>query len=696
MAENDLHLVFEHNIIEHLGVKLYQNRPTNVLAELVSNSWDADAEHIWVTTSPTFITFADDGRGMSYEDIRDTYLHIGKTTRDLTNLTKRSSGKQRPIMAKKGIGKLAVFGIAKTLTLLTIKDELVNMVCIDLTAIESQMKEGKVDYQPELIINKQLLPRDLNSVLPKDYAYADAANKFYAQLTEYGKKTGSLLILSNLSTKKDLSEKQISDSLIKRFCGIFDTNESDHLTLFFNDTDIYSPLTFDFRIPENGYTEYTLSDGKKIKYYIGFKMKPEWSTEQAGIGIYTNQKIAQDRFFAFNVKGREIFTRYMFGVIQADWLDLIKPDVISTDRTSLDWENPNLINLYKWGTEMVSSAVNQFREYREKIDRDNFVAELTKARSSGKSIPQLSAQEEGDVAGIIAKVTAAIPEEKKAEVQELALSSWINEPAWRNLLDTWKELLNSDTLLADKFVQLMKNLQEKAVFCSMTVAMVVAQKIYALVLLQQMCNKYKEQDLQRLLESYPWILHPTYDKYQANKTIKTFALKTYKQRYHVEASTDNDSLRPDFIFYSESENDILVVELKHPNEDLIQENYTQLSAYIDLITEKYPTFEIKGFLIGHNAAGIKNKSPEAIVIKDWDEVIKDSFTLHSSLLKTIIEKTPVSGKDSRIDRLIPLFKEKNIKEFLQGIKQLGDQHILNVLSKFDSYLEEDSDNPLEK
>ncbi|WP_428065372.1 Shedu anti-phage system protein SduA domain-containing protein [Candidatus Proelusimicrobium volucris] len=696
MAKNDLHLVFEHNIIEHLGVKLYQNRPTNVFAELVSNSWDADAENIWVTTSPALITFSDDGRGMSYEDIRDTYLHIGKTTRDLTDLTKRTNGKKRPIMAKKGIGKLAVFGIAKKLTLLTIKDKLVNMVSIDLASIESKMKEGKVDYQPELIIYKQPLSKDLNSVLPKDYAYVDAVNKFYTRLYSSEHKTGSLLIMSNLSTKKDLSEKQISDSLIKRFCGIFDKNETDHLTLFFNDVDIYSPLIFDFRIPENGYTEHTFDDGNKIKYYIGFKMKPEWSTEQAGIGIYTNQKIAQDRFFAFNVKGREIFTRYMFGVIQADWLDLIKPDLISTDRTSLDWENPALTSLYNWGTEMVKSAVNKFQEYREKIDRDNFVAELTKARSAGKLIPQLSAQEEGDVASIIAKVTASIPEEKKEEIQELALSSWINEPAWRNLLDTWKELLNSDTLFADKFVQLMKSLQEKAVFCSMTVAMVVAQKIYALALLQQMCNKYKEQDLQRLLESYPWILHPTYDKYQANKAIKTFALTAYKQRYNVAASTDNDSLKPDFIFYSESENDILVVELKHPNEDLIQENYTQLSVYIDLLTEKYPTREIKGILIGHNVAGIKNKSPQAIIVKDWDEVIKDSFTLHSSVLKTIIEKTPVSGKDSRIDRLILLFKEKNIKEFLQGIKKLGDQHVLNVLSKFDDYLKDDSNDSIEK
>ncbi len=45
-ATTPLVLRFSHNIIEHLGLKLYQNRPTNVVAELVSNSWDAGASNV--------------------------------------------------------------------------------------------------------------------------------------------------------------------------------------------------------------------------------------------------------------------------------------------------------------------------------------------------------------------------------------------------------------------------------------------------------------------------------------------------------------------------------------------------------------------------------------------------------------------------------------------------------------------------
>ena len=48
LDQDPLVLKFDHNVIEHLGLKLYQNRPTNVIAEMVSNSWDADAARVWI------------------------------------------------------------------------------------------------------------------------------------------------------------------------------------------------------------------------------------------------------------------------------------------------------------------------------------------------------------------------------------------------------------------------------------------------------------------------------------------------------------------------------------------------------------------------------------------------------------------------------------------------------------------------
>lgn len=73
-------LVFDHNVIEHLGIKLYQNKPANVLAELLSNSWDADAERVWINvveaaqTTPALISVGDDGLGMTLAEIKARYF----------------------------------------------------------------------------------------------------------------------------------------------------------------------------------------------------------------------------------------------------------------------------------------------------------------------------------------------------------------------------------------------------------------------------------------------------------------------------------------------------------------------------------------------------------------------------------------------------------------------------------------------
>ncbi|MGK7030915.1 ATP-binding protein [Pseudomonas aeruginosa] len=82
--QEELVLRFSHNVLEHLGLKLYQNKPTNVLAELVSNSWDAYANNVWIDISntsggaPRLIAVADDGHGMTHTSLRDNYLVVGK------------------------------------------------------------------------------------------------------------------------------------------------------------------------------------------------------------------------------------------------------------------------------------------------------------------------------------------------------------------------------------------------------------------------------------------------------------------------------------------------------------------------------------------------------------------------------------------------------------------------------------------
>ena len=112
-------LRFANNIIEHLGVKLYQNKPTNVIAEYVANGWDAGAEIINVEVvcegENRCVSITDDGTGMDANQLAERFLVIGLNRR----MKSPFAAKNRKPMGRKGIGKLAGFGISKKIDVIS-------------------------------------------------------------------------------------------------------------------------------------------------------------------------------------------------------------------------------------------------------------------------------------------------------------------------------------------------------------------------------------------------------------------------------------------------------------------------------------------------------------------------------------------------------------------------------------------------
>lgn len=103
------------SVLNHLGRNLYRNFIT-VIAEAVSNSWDAEAQNVWIEIDKEGNTFSikDDGLGMTAEDFQEKFLKIG--------YSKRKDGKKRtdagrPFIGAKGIGKLALLSCAKRISI---------------------------------------------------------------------------------------------------------------------------------------------------------------------------------------------------------------------------------------------------------------------------------------------------------------------------------------------------------------------------------------------------------------------------------------------------------------------------------------------------------------------------------------------------------------------------------------------------
>lgn len=132
--------------LKHLGIGLYSNVPT-VLSEAVANAWDADASRVNISTGGDKITIEDDGCGMTVADANEKYLRVGYERR------KDEGGKTRkgrPVMGRKGIGKLSLFSIADTVTVHSVRDGERHGFAMRVRDIEDSIKKNE-PYRPEPI-----------------------------------------------------------------------------------------------------------------------------------------------------------------------------------------------------------------------------------------------------------------------------------------------------------------------------------------------------------------------------------------------------------------------------------------------------------------------------------------------------------------------------------------------------------------
>lgn len=113
--------------------------PVPSVAELIANAWDADAESVEVTLPEDVhepgatIVVRDFGQGMTFEEVNDYYLHIGHERRIRGE---RSPG-GRLVMGRKGIGKLAGFGIAEDIVVTSVKDGHLTELKLNYTELKS-------------------------------------------------------------------------------------------------------------------------------------------------------------------------------------------------------------------------------------------------------------------------------------------------------------------------------------------------------------------------------------------------------------------------------------------------------------------------------------------------------------------------------------------------------------------------------
>src|ERR1039458_9601559 len=131
------------------SINLYSNAAA-VLSELVANAYDADANVVEIEwkkeDNAEAVIVGDDGAGMDTVELNERFLTVGYKKREKEGLT--STKFKRPFMGRKGIGKLSVFSIAKTVTLYSTKDGKSNGLRIKVEDLEKRIDDG-LPYHPE-------------------------------------------------------------------------------------------------------------------------------------------------------------------------------------------------------------------------------------------------------------------------------------------------------------------------------------------------------------------------------------------------------------------------------------------------------------------------------------------------------------------------------------------------------------------
>ncbi len=304
------------SVLNHLGRNLYRNAIT-VLGEAISNSWDADANNVWITIDKerNCMTIVDDGDGMNLNDFQNKFLKIGYSKRK-NGRYKTSSG--RPFIGRKGIGKLALLSCAQRVHVASKTKEtaLVGGV-IDNSSLDKAIKD---DLNSQEYILENLTSKVLSSVEIGEkgtYILFENVNEGITNTVEYIKKSVALYFRFSLIDEKfniyvnneKIDEKMLGD-LVENTQFLWKINETEDP--FIKQVSLGSKTRL-------------LESPINIKGYIASvdkpsKLKIRGTQEKVTIDLFVNGRLREKDILRHTPTSR-IVENYVYGQIHFDDLD---------------------------------------------------------------------------------------------------------------------------------------------------------------------------------------------------------------------------------------------------------------------------------------------------------------------------------------------------------------------------------------
>ena len=558
------------NVLNHLGLNLYSNVPA-VLSEVVANSWDADASEVHIEIESDKITITDGGHGMTFDDINEKYLNVGYERR-IHDVGRTAA--DRPVMGRKGIGKLSLFSIADTVEVQTFKEEEKNGFVMSAQKIKTQIsKQDGSTYNPD--------------PLPDDKITLDSA--------------GTRIVLTGLKKRVSQAPAALRKRLARRFSII---GAEHNFTVYVNgdsvqitDRDYFHKLQYLWYYGDEGEKYVALCNSGKLehdekregKISVESEENAEavryqvtgWIGTAVGSGdlkdgddnlnkivIMVRGKLAQEDILEDFTEGG-LYTKYLIGEIHADFLDLDdQADIATSNRQEIIKDAPRYQALSSWVKGELRHIANQWTALRTK-----------KGEEEARRIPAIDEWMKG----------LGTDKRKQAQsmfgkIAQLTLEENEKKELYKDSVLAFEKLKYKDYLSALDNVS-PKNIQEfTRIFAELDD--IEASLYYQIIqerlkVIDALREKAKDNVLEKMIQEHLyehlWLLDPAWDRATGTPLMEQ-NVKTAFDEIDANQLTDDERKGRFDIKYKMTSGKHVIIELKRAGREL---NSPELQLQVD-------------------------------------------------------------------------------------------------------------------
>ncbi|HEV2196755.1 MAG TPA: ATP-binding protein [Candidatus Acidoferrum sp.] len=634
-------------LFKHLGLQMYSGA-VPAISELISNAYDAMAKSVWITI-PTGrpilqqdeIVVRDDGRGMTFEECNSLYLSVGRNRRSGGEewTTAYNGLKPRRVQGRKGIGKLAGFGIADRIGIRTVKDKQVSHFALDFPS------------------------------LTKSPNFADEKGYFPEALSDDGVSTDedprTTITLAQLKITRAIDEEQFKRGLARRLL-ILDKDFTVHIN---GQAISRMEIPFQFRFPEKAGTWETadLGNGQQIQWWAGFCKDTIPDEEQRGFVVYVRGKLAQTPWF-FDLSGGvwgQHGMQYLTGEVKADFLD-DSVDLIATDRGTIRWEDPIAVPFKDWGRKKIRDLLENWTDKRREAKAKS--PKIIRYLELAENLPE---KERKIFKAVVDRITAIPQLDKDREGKDIAdelVEFAYNALTNRSFLEAIRQL--NAASMAD-VAQFAAVLSEWDIIEAVNTAHLVKGRVEIIRKFEQMIKDRvpEKPDMQDYVRDRPWLIDPKWTTLVHEQSLDR--LLREKSKIHSPVRKREGARRLDFFCLGDRYQTAHVVEAKRPGDVVGRKEFDQLRDYVLFLRRKlqeestdpaHKRSVVKGLLIadrvregdeGHAKTG---QESGVFDIRTWENLLTAAEAMHKEFLDAVKMRAPADDprmKDLEADDSAP-------------------------------------------